>query len=149
MAVPDPERDRQFYEGVPLRRVVAFLIDAVIILVILGAVSVAGVLLGILTFGLALPLVSLLLLTAGFIYRWLMLTQYSATVGMMATGIELRRADGDPADPMTAFVHTGGLYVSLAMTLLLLASAATMFVTPHQRTLHDMILGAVVINRPA
>lgn len=149
MAIPDPERDRQFYEGVPLRRVAAFLIDGVIILVILGAISVVGVLLGILTFGLALPLVSLLLLSAGFIYRWLLLARYSATIGMVVTGIELRRADGGPADPMTALVHTGGLYVSLAMVLLLLASAVTMFVTPYQRTLHDMILGAVVINRPA
>ena len=32
--LPDPERDRQFYEGVPLRRFVAWCIDLVIILLI-------------------------------------------------------------------------------------------------------------------
>ena len=32
--LPDPERDRQFYEGVPLRRFVAWCVDLVIILLI-------------------------------------------------------------------------------------------------------------------
>ena len=32
--LPDPERDRQFYEGVPARRLVAFFIDTVVIVAI-------------------------------------------------------------------------------------------------------------------
>ena len=32
--LPDPVRDAQFYEGVPMRRLVAFLIDLAIILAI-------------------------------------------------------------------------------------------------------------------
>ena len=56
--LPDPDADRQFYDGVPSRRLVAWFIDAVIILAMAGRQRLPSS--GILTLGLGffmMPLV--------------------------------------------------------------------------------------------
>jgi len=148
MAVPDPERDPQFYDGVPLRRLVAFVIDSVLILLLMWVIGLVGMLVGVLTLGLALPVFAVLFMSAGFFYRWLLIAQQSATIGMAMTGIELRRADGERLDGVTAFLHTGGFYVCLAVFVLMIASIVIMFGSAHRRMLHDLVLGTVMINRP-
>lgn len=148
MGVPDPHRDPQFYAGVPLRRLVAFAIDAVIILFLIAC---AVFVLGALTLGalfLAGPLLALLFGATGFVYRWVMLTQRSATVGMMFTGLEVRDHRGDRMRQATAFLHTAGFYATLFFLPLLFIGWFLMFSSPYRRAMHDMILGTVVINRP-
>ena len=39
--LPDPERDRQFYDGVPARRLVAWFVDVAVILVVGVPLAVA------------------------------------------------------------------------------------------------------------
>ena len=148
MGVPDPDRDPQFYQGVPLRRLVAFAVDIVIVLfLLLGLVFVGGALsLGAIFF--AGPLVMVMFSITGFLYRWIMLAQRSATVGMMLTGIEVRDGKGDPMNNVTAFIHTAGFYATFFFLPLLFIGWFLMFSSPHRRAMHDLILGSVVINRP-
>ncbi len=145
MALPDPIHDSQFYEGVPLRRFAAFVIDFIIITVLglLGAFIVA---LG--TFGLGTPLMFIVFLLTGFLYRWLLLQHRSATIGMIMTGIEIRNAQGDKMDQSSAFLHTLGFIVTFFFAPVMLIGWFLMLSDPHKRLLHDMVLGSAAINRP-
>lgn len=145
MALPDPDRDGQFYEGVPLRRLVAFVVDFVIILLL---TVVAMFVVALATLGLGTPFIFVILTCTGFLYRWLMLKQRSATVGMMVTGIEIRNVKGEKLEQSEAFLHTLGFFVTFFFTPLLIIGWFLMFGDPHRRTMHDMVLGSAAINRP-
>ena len=146
MTIPDPHTDPQFYEGVPLRRLVAFVIDTVAILLLwlIGVFVLAAV-----TLGLGAFLAPLLFFATGFAYRWLTLSQRSATPGMMLTGIEIRDARGEPLDQTTAFMHTLIYAVTLLFLPLAIIGWILMASSPYRRMMHDTMTGAVAINRPA
>lgn len=145
MALPDPLRDSQFYEGVPLRRFAAFVIDFIIITV-LGLVGAFIVALG--TFGLGTPLMFLIFLLTGFLYRWLLLRHRSATIGMIMTGIEIRNAQGEKMDQSGAFLHTFGFMITFSFAPLMLIGWFLMMSDPYKRLMHDLVLGSAAINRP-
>jgi len=149
MGIPDPDRDAQFYRGVPVRRLTAFLIDSVVILGLWFVAVVVGFVITIFTAGLAGPLAFLLFSGTGFLYRWVMLGQRSATLGMMATGIEVRDGQGDRCTPGTAFLHTAAFYLTILFVPLLIIGWFLMASSPYRRAMHDVFLGTVVINRPA
>ncbi|MGF1658826.1 MAG: RDD family protein [Rubrimonas sp.] len=144
-ALPHPRLDAQFYDGVAMRRLAAFGIDTAAALLIGVLVAAAF---GVATLGLGLlafvPAVGLV----GFLYRWLSIARWSATPGMLAAGIELRRYDGARFDARDALIHT---LLFGAMTLAVLpqiASMALMATSPVGRGAHDMLLGSTAINRP-
>lgn len=91
--LPHPRSNAAFYEGVPFKRLIAWLIDlaftAAIAAVLSAIVSLFGLVL-ILPF-LLLPLIWAL---TGFAYRWLTIGTSSATWGMQIMAIELRDRDG-------------------------------------------------------
>jgi uncharacterized RDD family membrane protein YckC len=149
MGIPDPLEDSQFYQGVVTRRLVAFCIDLLVVLLLWCIVLVVGLLVTVLTLGLATPLALAVFGAADFLYRWAMLAARSATLGMLATGIEVRDADGTRLNPIVAFLHVSGFYLSVFVTPLLVIGWFLMASTPHRRMLHDLVLGTVVINRPA
>lgn len=145
MALPDPERDGQFYEGVPLRRFSAFVIDFILILVL---TIVAMFVVALATLGLGTPFVFVILTCTGFVYRWLMLKQRSATVGMILTGIEIRNARGEKMEQSEAFLHTLGYFVTFFFAPLMIIGWFLMFSDPYKRAMHDLVLGSAAINRP-
>ena len=149
MTAPDPALDGQFYDGVPARRFVAFCIDAAIVLAIWVVVLVLGLFFTLVTLGAAAPLMVLAAASADFLYRWFTLSEGSATLGMRLTGIEIRTAAGSRLDPAAAFLHVAGFYLSVFFTPLLVLGWILMAASPHRRLLHDAVLGAVAINRPA
>jgi uncharacterized RDD family membrane protein YckC len=144
--LPDPERDRQFYEGVPARRLVAWFVDLAIILAI--GVPVA-VFFGIATFFFGFALFPLIVAVVGFFYRTATIAGGSATWGMRFTGIELRRGDGTRFDLATALAHTAIYTVCFAVVVLQIVSCATIVGTRYHQSLADLILGTTAINRPA
>lgn len=146
---PDPVLDSQFYDGVPTRRFVAFCIDVVVVFAIWLVVLVLGLVLTVVTLGLGAPLAALAASVTDFLYRWFLLAEGSATIGMRLTGIELRDAAGRRLDPVTAFLHVAGFYISLVFLPLLVIGWILMAASPHRRLLHDTVLGTVAINRPA
>src|SRR5690606_24667123 len=102
--------DSQFYEGVPARRFIAFCIDVIIVFVIWCAVLLFGLVMTVVTLGLGAPLAALAASVTDFLYRWILLTEGSATLGMRLTGVEIRNSAGRRLDPVTAFLHVGGFY---------------------------------------
>lgn len=145
MIHPDPIHDAQFYEGVPLRRLIAFLIDATLITII-GFVVMA--VLTVLTLGFALPLFGIVLTMIGFGYRWLTISSTSATPGMSFLGIELRNAQGLHLTPVEAAVHTGIFLFLMLSVIGWIATVVAILGTERRQGLPDLFLGTVAINRP-
>jgi CBS domain containing-hemolysin-like protein len=87
--LPDPERDRQFYEGVPSRRLVAWIVD---VLAVIAMSIVVIPVVGLLTLGLAFFVAPLIFMALSFVYRTATLASRSATWGMRLMGIEFRRS---------------------------------------------------------
>lgn len=148
MGLPDPARDPQFYQGVPLRRLVAFVIDTAVIVLLMASIAVVAGLIGLASFGLGWVLIVPGFALAGFLYRFTMLRERSATLGMLAAGIELRGPDGARVDAGLAAVHTLGFYATLYLPVLMVLGIAMMGFNPRRQLLHDLPLGTAMINRP-
>ncbi len=144
--LPDPERDAQFYDGVPRRRLAAWFIDATVALAVGAPLAV---LFGLVTLGFGFALFPLLIMGVGFVYRTLTIAGGSATWGMRLMGIELRRHDGSRFDFGAAFLHTALYTVAFSVVVLQLASIVGMLATRYGQGLPDIILRSAMINRPA
>jgi uncharacterized RDD family membrane protein YckC len=144
--LPDPERDRQFYEGVLPRRLAAWFVDLLVILAV--GVPVA-LFFGLATLGFGLALFPLVVAAVGFVYRTLTIAGGSATWGMRFMGIELRRWDGSRFDLPTAFMHTAIYTIAVSIVVLQIASMGIMLSTRHGQGLPDIVLRTTAINRPA
>jgi uncharacterized RDD family membrane protein YckC len=142
-----PIDDDFLTEGVLLRRVFAWLIDALLIGLIWIALTLTLVLFGLLTLGLGLPMLGILPFVP-FCYHVLFLAgPPSATPGQSALGLVVRRNDdfGRPTLAQ-AVVSTLLFYASLAFSGLPLLLA---LFTVRRRTPHDLISGLVVVRTRA
>jgi len=138
--LPDPDRQPQFYEAVPTKRLIAWIVDSVVIfLFCLVAV--------LLTAFVGLFIWPLLYLVLGFAYRVVTLANGSATWGMRFTGIELRRNDGSSLDLSDAVLHTAGYTISLAFPLIQVVSVVMMLTGRFGQGLTDSVMGTVMLNR--
>ncbi len=135
--------DIRAYDGVLTRRVLAFLIDYLIIGLLIIPFGIAVAILGLLTFGFAWGLFGILFPLVAIAYVWTTLGgRNQATVGMRSMGIRLDRLDGRPVDGLLAVVHTVLFWAgNVILTPFILL--ATLF-TDRKRTLHDLLLGTVV-----
>lgn len=140
--LPDPVARHDFYDGVLLKRFLAWVVDMALIVVLCVLILPFTVFTGLFFF-------PLLMLVTGFFYRWATLSVGSATWGMRLFAIELRESDGLRLSGRTAFWHTLGYTVSVAMAPAQLVSCIMMLVTPRKQGLSDMVLGTAAINRPA
>lgn len=140
-ALPDPHYDRAFYDGVPLKRFIAWVVDVIMIVLI-------SLILSVLTFTVALWFWSITYLIVAFLYRSITIGTWSATPGMRLMALELRREDGKVFNRTDAMMHTG-LYLFLSISILLqLGSVGLIAYSQRHQGLHDMVLRSVMLNRP-
>lgn len=137
--------DIRAYDGVRSRRVFAFLIDYLIVALLLISFGILVLLLGLLTLGLGWALFGVLAPLVALVYVWNTLGgPNQATTGMRMMGIRLERLDGRPVDGMLAIVHSVLFWAGNAV-LTPLILLVTLF-NARKRTLHDLLLGTVVIR---
>ena len=144
----DPVTHPEMFEGVLARRVVAFVIDFVIIAipVVLAAMFIFAF--GIVTLGLGWVLYWLLppgAVVWALVYFGVTLGgPRSATIGMRTMDLEMRTWYGAPAYFVLGAVHAIVFWFSVsALTPFILLVA---FFNERRRLLHDILLGIVVIN---
>jgi uncharacterized RDD family membrane protein YckC len=139
--------DDAFSEGVLLRRVFAWFVDAVLQAIILAVLWMFCLFFGVMTFGLGWPLFGLLPLVP-LLYQWLFLAgPPSATPGQMLLGLVVRRNDDlGPPTPLQALAFTLLFFLTLALGVIWMAVA--LFTVRH-RTFHEIISGLVVIRARA
>ncbi len=144
-AIVAPLDDDRLYDGVRTRRVLAFCIDYLIVFLLLIPVGILVFLFGILTLGLGWLLFGILGPLVALIYVWTTLGgRRQATKGMQWMGIRLERLDGGRIDGMLAVVHSVLFWAgNVILTPLILL--ATLFLD-RKRTLHDLLLGTVVVR---
>jgi len=142
----DPVKEPQLFQGVIGKRSLAFIVDAIIILALTVVAYVAVALLGIVTLGLAWLLFGLVFPAVGLGYNALTIGgPNSATIGQRMMGLEVRMWFGGKVTPLIAAFHALLFWFSLVVVCPILLWA---FFDPRKRTLHDILAGVVVINRP-
>ncbi len=133
------------YDGVRTRRIFAFIIDYTIVVLLLIPAAIIVLFLGLLTFGFGWALFGILFPLVAILYVWNTLGgRRQATLGMRAMSIRLERLDGKRVDGMLAVVHSVLFWAANAIItpLVLLIS----LFADRKRTLHDLLLGTVVIR---
>ena len=147
----DPTLQPEFFDGVLTRRVIALLIDALILAVLVMLAVLVIFVFGIVTLGVGWMLYWLLpAATAVWAVLYYGLSfggAASATPGMRLMDIEMRTWYGAPAYFLLGAVHAVGYWISV--------SALTPFVilvalfNSRGRLLHDILLGTIVVNNAA
>lgn len=142
----DPLRHPDLFGGITLKRIFAYGIDLLVIAVLVTVVWLATGLLGVLSFGLLLPLQALAVVLLPLAYHTMLIAgPASATLGMRLLGIQVvNAADGAPPSSLQALILTVAFFGSVALTGFLVLIIA-LFNT-QRRTLHDFLAGTVVIN---
>ena len=144
----DPAVNPELFEGVLARRLLAFLIDLIIIGVPVLAVTFFIFLFGFVTLGLGWALFWLLypgtILWALAYYGMSFGSPASATIGMRAMEIEMRTWYGAPAYFLLGAVHAIAYWITVSFLTPLILLVG-LFNERH-RLLHDILVGTVVIN---
>jgi uncharacterized RDD family membrane protein YckC len=147
----DPAVSPELFAGVLERRLVAFIIDLVIIAVPVLFVSMLILVFVVLTLGLAWLLFWFLtpatVIWAICYYGMTLGSPASASIGMRIMDLEMRTWYGAPAYFVLGAVHAVVFWVtcSVLTPLILLLG----FLNDRRRLLHDILVGTVVINNPA
>jgi len=146
----DPAANPELFEGVLPRRLVAFAIDVVIILVPVGLAAVLIFFLGLMTFFLGWALFALLYpgtIIWALAYIGLTLgSPASATIGMRIMDLEMRTWYGAPAYFVLGAVHAVAFWVTVSVLTPLVLVVGLL--NQRARLLHDLLIGTVVINNP-
>lgn len=144
----DPIRNPELFDGVLPRRIIAFAIDVIILLIPVAVVAVLVFFIGIVTLGLGWALYWLLspstIIWILVYYGFTLSTPESATYGMRAMDLEMRTWYGAPCYSVLGAVHPILFWLSVStLTPFILLVA---FFNERRRLLHDIVLGTVVIN---
>ena len=135
--------DARVYGGVRTRRILACVVDYLIVGLLTIPFAILVLVLGLLTLGLGWMLFSVLVPAVAALYIWNTLGgPNQATLGMKMMGIRLDRLDGGRIDGLTAVAHTV-LFWAGNVILTPLVLLVTLF-ADRKRTLHDLLLGTVV-----
>lgn len=144
--LPDPVTNPELFDGLLLRRAVAYVIDIALLGVMLVAISLVGLVLGLFTLGLgwlAIP-VAMVLGTFGY-YAGTLGGPRRATVGMQAMDIVLTPARGRPLDGWAILIHPIVFWVTIWISWPFTVLFALF--TPRQQLLHDLITGTLMVRR--
>lgn len=146
----DAAGNPELFEGVLPRRVIAFLMDIVIIAVPVVLLALFIFVFGLVTLGLGWALYFLLYpitIVWAIVYFGLGLGgPHSATMGMRLMDIEMRTWYGAPAYFVLGAVHAVVYWITVSV-LTPLVLLVGLF-NDRRRLLHDMLLGTVIINNP-
>lgn len=142
VAAPD---DWRAYSGVLSRRIFAFIIDYMLVLLLCIPAAVVVFFLGVLTLGLGWFLYPALFVMVALLYFGMTVGgRAQASPGMRAVGIAMMRLDGRRIDFLTAVVHMVLFWIlnSVLTPLILLAG---LFIE-RSRLVHDLLLGTVMVR---
>ena len=144
----DPVTQPQLFDGVIGRRTIAFVVDAIIILVLTAIAALAVLVLGVITLGLGWLLLPIVFPVVGLGYNAITIGgPNSATVGQRLMGLEVRMWFGGKVTPLIAAFHALLFWVSLYTLVLWLINVLWAFFDSRKRCLHDIFAGVLVINR--
>ncbi len=133
------------YDGVLLRRAIAFVADYIAVGLLYIPAFVVVFFLGVVTLGLGWFLYPVLFVVVAGLYFGITVSgPFQATPGMRAMGLKMRRVDDRQIDFLTALIHLVMFWI-LNAVLSPLVLLVGLF-TNHNRLLHDFALGTEMMN---
>ncbi|MEO0343096.1 MAG: RDD family protein [Pseudomonadota bacterium] len=139
--LPDPVQNKNFYEGVAPRRFMAWVLDSLIILVL----SLIAMVLSFFTLIFVAPFL-VFFISAG--YRWLLMRENSATLGMRWMHIEIRNGAGERLGDKQALFHSALFSALFFIPILPIIGMILMATNRFGQGLHDLPFGTTAILRP-
>lgn len=131
--------------GVRTRRMLAFVIDYLLVAVLTGIAAVVIFFLGILTLGLGWLLYFIIAPLVAIVYvGTTMGGEHQATLGMRFFSLRIERLDGGRVDFFLAILH-GVLFWALHIVMTPFLLLISLF-SSKKRLLHDILLGTVVVR---
>lgn len=147
----DPAINPELFEGVLARRIIAFIVDLVVLAIPVLIACIFILALGILTFGVGLLLLWLVspasVIWALAYYGVTLGGPRAATIGMRVMDLEMRTWYGTPPYFLLGAVH--GLMFWLSVSFLTPFIVLVGLFNSRGRLLHDFLVGTVLINNPA
>ena len=147
----DPDTQPEYFAGVLARRFMAFILDAIIIVVPIILLTLFIAIFGLVTLGIGWLL--FFLLTPIFVLWAIVYTgatlgsPQSATIGMRTMGLEMRTWYGSPMYFLLGAVHV--IFFWALMTALTPLILLVGLFNRRRRLLHDFLTGTIVINNTA
>ena len=144
----DPYLEPELFRGVLTRRVIAFIIDVIVLSIPIALAVLFIAVFGLVTLGLGWVLFWLVspasVIWALVYYGTTLGGPHSATIGMRVMDLELRTWYGAPGYFVLGAAHAVVFYISISVLspLILLVG----LFNARRRLLHDIPLGTVVIN---
>ena len=143
----DPLIRPEIYDGVIVRRVVAYLVDLIIIALATLLAMATFAVLGVLSFGVLSPALAVMLPLIPLTYHTAFIgAPASATLGMRLFGLEVRRIEGGRPGYLQAALLTIVFYVTVGVTSWLVLLVALF--NGRSRALHDYLCGTLVVRGP-
>lgn len=145
-ALPDPATAPELFEGVLVRRVVAYMIDFGLLVAMSAIIAIVGVLAGFLSFGLGWMILPLVIPLAILIYYVVTLgSPMRATLGMAAMDIVLTPVRGRPLDGWKILIHPLIFWVTVWVAWPI--SLFVALLTPRREMVQDLITGTLMLRR--
>jgi len=146
MPLPDPQTAPELFDGVLQRRVFAYIIDVSAMLLITIVIATAGLVAGLLTFGLGWAAIPIVVPLAIFGYYAVTLgSPRRATLGMQAMDLVLTPTRDRPLDGWRILIHPLVFWVTVWISWPV--SLAFALFTPRQQMVHDLIAGTLMLRR--
>ena len=141
----DPDTQPDLFDGILSKRIVAFIIDAILIVALMIPAALLVLILGFVTLGIGWLLFPALFAIVALGYVALTLGgPASATVGMRFAGIEMRTWSGQKMFPLLAVMHALIFWFSVGLLTPLILLVGLF--TQRKQLLHDLLLGVVALN---
>lgn len=142
---PDALASPELYDGIRVKRLVAYAIDLIIIAVLLTVMWVIGIFFVAVTFGLLTPVLTLATALVPIAYHTALIGgPANATVGMRVMDLRVVAWNGNRPGYAQAALQTVLFYVSLTIATFLVLAIS--FFNPRGRCLHDLLAGTVTVN---
>jgi uncharacterized RDD family membrane protein YckC len=144
--LPDPSTAPELFEGILMRRVLAYIIDLGILIGVSFLILLVGVIAGFLTFGIGwavLPIV-IPVVILGY-YAMTLGSRMRATVGMAAMDLVLTPTRGKPLDGWRILIHPIVFWITWWIAWPV--SLAIALFTPRREMVHDLIAGTLMVRR--
>ncbi|NQV60289.1 MAG: RDD family protein [Alphaproteobacteria bacterium] len=133
------------YEGIRVKRMVAYAIDLIIIAVLLTVMWMVGIFFVAISFGLLAPVLALATALFPIAYHTSLIGgPASATVGMRVMDLRVVAWNGNRPGYAQAALQTVLFYVSVTIATFLVLTVSLF--NPRGRCLHDLLAGTVTIN---
>ncbi len=139
------DSDPESFDGVVLKRTVAYILDAVAIGLMGTAIALVALVPVVLTLGMLWPVAVGFVALVPVAYHTLLIGgKRPATLGMRLFGVEVRTLTGAKPGYGVALLHTVTFYVTVGLTSWLILLVALF--NRRRRTLHDFLCGTIVVD---